>query len=85
MGKGVEGCERETTSCSLRLKSVCVGWGDSHHGAHARLCCACDALFFVAVQSYEPRYYYMEVVLLVYKLIMSAVVVLFLPDTLAQV
>ncbi len=37
------------------------------------------------MQSYEPRYYYMEVVLLVYKLIMSAVVVLFLPDSLAQV
>lgn len=36
-------------------------------------------------QSYEPQYYYMEVVLLVYKLIMSAAVVLFLPDTLAQV
>ncbi len=36
-------------------------------------------------QSYEPRYYYMEVVLLVYRLIMSAVVVLFMPDTMAQV
>ena len=36
-------------------------------------------------QSYEPKYYYMEVVLLVYRLIMSAAVVLFMPDTLAQV
>ena len=36
-------------------------------------------------QSYEPKYYYMEVVLLLYKLVMSAVVVLFMPGTLAQV
>ncbi len=36
-------------------------------------------------QSFEPRYYFLEVVLLVYRLIMSAAVVLFMPDTLAQV
>jgi hypothetical protein len=36
-------------------------------------------------QSYEPRYYYMEIVGLGYRLIMSAVVVLFLPETAAQV
>jgi hypothetical protein len=35
-------------------------------------------------QSYEPKFFYMEVVLLVYKLVMSAVVVLFLPGTVAQ-
>lgn len=37
------------------------------------------------LQSYEPKHYYMEVVLLIYKLIMSAVVVMFLPETVAQV
>jgi hypothetical protein len=44
--------------------------------------CAC---FAVTLQSYEPKYYYMEVVQLVFRLIMSAVVVLFLPETLTQV
>ena len=42
-------------------------------------------MFTPLSQSYEPKYYYMEVVLLVYRLIMSAAVVLFMPDTLAQV
>jgi hypothetical protein len=41
--------------------------------------------FFPLFQSYEPKYYYMEVVQLAYRLVMSAVVVLFLPDTIAQV
>lgn len=36
-------------------------------------------------QSYEPRYYYMEIIMLVFKLIMSTVVVIFLPETVAQV
>ncbi len=36
-------------------------------------------------QSYEPRYYYMEVPMLLYKLIMSAVVVVLLPTTVTQV
>ncbi len=37
------------------------------------------------VQSYEPKYYYLEVVMVLYRLIMSTVVVLFMPGTLAQV
>jgi hypothetical protein len=45
----------------------------------------CLVLVLSRWQGYEPRFYYFEVVLLMYKLMMSVVTVLFLPDTLAQV
>jgi hypothetical protein len=37
------------------------------------------------LQGYEPKFWYFEVVVLVLKLLLSAVTVLFLPESVAQV